>query len=113
MSLRKRRVAEWRVHKKHLPDRSYVGMGSLQMFDKPDPEQGDGGVVLGWVAADVGRVTNRQAGDPLGILQVIGLVEHCPRETKMSLVPEVATLACLLHHPQPIGEIEAAHEGRF
>jgi hypothetical protein len=58
-------------------------------------------------------VPNREAGDPFGVLQVIGLVEHGPSETKVSLVPEVATLAGLLHHPQPVGEIEVAHEGRF
>jgi hypothetical protein len=98
---------------KHLLDRRYVGMGSFQVFDKPDPEHGDGGVVLGWVATDVGRVPNREAGDSFGVLQVIGLLQHGPCETKMSLVPEVATLARLLHHSQPVGEIEVAHDGRF
>jgi hypothetical protein len=31
----------------------------------------------------------------------------------MGLVPEIPTLARLLHHPQPVGEVEIAHEGRF
>jgi hypothetical protein len=97
----------------HLLDRRYVGMGLFQMFDEPDPEHRDGGVVLGRVATDVGCVANREASDTFGVVQVFGLVEHAPCETKVSLVPEVATLARLLHHSKPVGEIEVAHVGRF
>jgi len=88
-------------------------MGFSQMVEEPDPEHRDGGVILGWVATDIGGMPDRQAGDSLGILQVVGLIEHAPGESEMGLVPEISTFARLLHYPQPVGEIEIAHEGKF
>jgi hypothetical protein len=113
MSFGQRGVGEGRVHIEHLPDGRYVRMGFSQMREQPDPEHGDGGVILGRVTADVGRMADRQAGDPLGIFHVVGFFEHSPGESEMGLVPEISTLSRLLHHPQPVGEIEIAHDGRF
>jgi hypothetical protein len=101
------------VHIEHLPDGRYGGMGFSQMREQPDPEHRDSGVVLGGITPDVGGMPDRQAGDALGILYIIGLVEHGPGESEMCLVSEIPTLARLLHDPQPVGEIEIAHDGRF
>jgi hypothetical protein len=105
MSLGERLISKRRVYVEHLLDRGYVGVGIPQMIQEPNPEHGDGGVVLAGIASDGGCVPDGETDEPLRVGPILGLVEHRPGKTEMGLVPEVLALACLLHQAEAIGEI--------
>jgi hypothetical protein len=75
------------------------------MIQEPNPENRDGGVVLAGIATDCGGMPDGETGDALRVGPVLGLVEHRPGKTEMGLVPEIFTLANLLHEAEAVGEI--------
>ena len=64
------------------------------MSQEPDPEDGDGAVVLPGVAPDFGDMSDREVGYVFRLLDTRRLIEKGPGKTKMRLVAEVL----LPHH---------------
>jgi hypothetical protein len=98
-------VSECRVDVEHLLDRGYVSVGLPQMMEEPDPEDGEGGVVLVRVSPDARCMPDRETRDALGVGQVVRLVQDLPGEAEVCLVTEIPSLPGLLHHSQAVGEV--------
>ncbi len=79
------------------------------MSQDPDPEDGDGAVVLPWVAPNLGDVSYREVGYILRVLDIGRLIEKGPGKTEMGLVAEVLLSRSLMEKTQAVAQVEPGH----